>query len=374
MQVREVHRPSHRRRSRFARGLVAVAIAGLVLAACGNGEEDVEEPAAEEPEDAEDTTEPDDAEEAEPAEDWPDDRIRILVGASEGGGLDTIARLLQGPLSEELGVDVIVENHVGANTSIANQIAYNEGDECYDVVHNNFPIFSFSYHVNDVDYTYDDVYPIAATQRQPAVFVVPGDSPIDTLQELVDEMEARPGELTASVSALAGTNTLGIMELEDALGLDANVIDYDGGSPARQAVISGEVDFSHTSVFAAMPLLEGGELKILAAHQTPEDWADFADVDVLADVPTVEEAIGVEVTSNTASYGLTANRTCYENFPERYQILHDATRAVLDSPEWTELLEELDLELSVMNISAEDYHATLEAEQEVVRQFAEEQF
>lgn len=376
MHPRAARHRIHRRRPRLIRGVAVVAALGLLLAACGNGDTDdggaTADPETEDPA----TDEPDNGgEETEAAEDWPTEPIRFLVGASEGGGLDTLARILQGPLSEELGVDVIVENHPGAQTSIAATIAHNEGDDCGIIVHNNFPIFFGSYHVNDVDYTYEDIYPVAATQNQPSVIVVPGDSEFDDVNDLIEAIREAPGERTASVSAITSTNAIGLMEMEEVLGLDINIVDYDGGSPARQAVLSGEVDFSHTSVFAAMPLLEGGELKILAAHQTPEDWERFTEVDVLSDVPPLREATGEDAFgSNTATYGITVNRTCSDEHPERYQRLVDAAETVLNDPDYLAQLEELDLELSTLDFTPEEYHEQLEQQRDQVDQLAPELF
>jgi tripartite-type tricarboxylate transporter receptor subunit TctC len=182
-------------------------------------------------------------------------------------------------------------------------------------------------------------------------------------------------EKSASVSAISSTNAIRLMQMEDVLGLDINIIDFDGGAPARQAVISGEVDFSHTSVFAAMSLL-GEELRMLAAHQTEDDWEPFREVDVLADVPTLREATGEEAfESNTASYGITVNRTCYENHPERYERLVDASYDVMESDEFIAQLEELDLELSTMSdIPPDEYHEMLETERQEVDRLAADLF
>jgi putative tricarboxylic transport membrane protein len=375
---------ARRSRPRWVRGIASVAVAGLLLAACGGDTDPADdEPPADEPadegdgdEDDEDDGDEGNGDAAEPDEEWPTDAIRVLVGAAEGGGLDTLARLIQPRLAAELGVDVIVENHAGAQTSIASTIAYNEGDECDVIVHNNFPIFLVSYLLNDVDFTYDDIYPIAATQNQPSVIVVPGDSEYDTIDDLINEARERPGELTASVSAIASTNAIGILEMEDLLGIDVNIIDFDGGAPARQAVLSGEVDFSHTSVFAAMPLLAGGELKMLAAHQTEDDWARFREeVDVLADVPTLREATGDDsFGSNTATYGLTANRTCYEDHPNRHQTLVDAVENVLSDPDYIAQLEELELELSTLDYTPEEYHESLLEQRRQVEEVADDLF
>lgn len=351
---------------RWKRGIALAAGLGLLIAGCGGGDGGGSNG---------DQAAGNGSDDSDSGEEWPTDQIRILVGAAEGGGLDTLARILQGSVSNELGVDVVVENHEGAQSTIANTIAFNEGDECDVLVHNNFPLINFGWHINDVDFDLDDMYPVAATQNQPSVIVVPGDSEYEVFDDLIDAARERPGELTASVSAISTTNAVGIMQIEDELGVDVNIIDFDGGGPARTAVISGEVDFSHTSVFAAMPLLEGGELRVLGAHQTPEDWEPFRAIDSLADVETLSEITGNDAFgSNTATYGMTVNQTCADDFPERYDTLVDAFATVMASDEYLAQLEDLELDLSVLDFTPDEYYDSLVAQNEEVDAIAPDLF
>ena len=50
---------------------------------------------------------------------FPNKPVTIVVGFEPGGGTDTTARILQGPLGEQIGQQVIVENRAGAGGNIA---------------------------------------------------------------------------------------------------------------------------------------------------------------------------------------------------------------------------------------------------------------
>lgn len=128
-----------KRRGSFARHLSAVMVLGLVLTACGGGD-DGDEAAPDETdatagEAAGDENEPDpdsQASETEPADDgevasfYEGETFNIIVGFSAGGGYDTYARTIAPHIGDHIPgqPDVIVENMTGAGSLVAaNQLA-----------------------------------------------------------------------------------------------------------------------------------------------------------------------------------------------------------------------------------------------------------
>ena len=53
------------------------------------------------------------------AQAWPDKPLRIMVGASPGGGTDILARMLAETLAADLKQSVVVETRPGASNTIA---------------------------------------------------------------------------------------------------------------------------------------------------------------------------------------------------------------------------------------------------------------
>jgi len=64
------------------------------------------------------------------AQTWPDKPLRIMVGASAGGGTDILARLLADKLAPALKQTVTVENRPGASNTIAAELAAKAAPRC----------------------------------------------------------------------------------------------------------------------------------------------------------------------------------------------------------------------------------------------------
>jgi tripartite-type tricarboxylate transporter receptor subunit TctC len=55
------------------------------------------------------------------AQAYPSRPVRLFVRFAPGGGTDVTARLLQPPLSERLGQQILIENRSGAGTNVATE-------------------------------------------------------------------------------------------------------------------------------------------------------------------------------------------------------------------------------------------------------------
>ena len=56
------------------------------------------------------------------AQSWPTKPIKLVVPYPPGGGTDVIARIVQEPLSQALGQQIIIDNRGGAGGSIGSDI------------------------------------------------------------------------------------------------------------------------------------------------------------------------------------------------------------------------------------------------------------
>ena len=219
---------------------------------------------------------------------WPTKPITFVVPYPPGGGTDVIARIVQEPLSKQLGQPIVIENRGGAGGSIGTNVAAKAAPDGHTL------LFTLSSHsINPAIYknlpfdTERDFRPISTICSLPQLFAVHPGTPYRKFSELVEYIKGHPGRIDyASVGVGSPSHMAGeLLELK----LRAHMvhIPYRGGGPAVAATMAGDVPLLIVSIPAAMSQVRAGRLRPLAvstAKRTP----------VLPDVPTVAEATGLK--------------------------------------------------------------------------------
>lgn len=212
-------------------------------------------------------------------------KLKLVVPFSPGGSVDGLARTVADGLQKTGGAAVIVENRPGAGGNIAaNLVAKSTGDTT------NLLVTSINFYVNPVivrNSGYDafkDFAPIAHLGSMPYVFVVPPDSGIGSLKDVVAQARANPGKLSWG---FGGNGTLGHflgMALEDASGMKGNPVAYRGGPDLLTALGGKHIDMVIMTVQSAAPLVKQGRLKAIAMSEPERNK-------VLPNVPTAHEQV-----------------------------------------------------------------------------------
>lgn len=276
------------------------------------------------------------------------DTLRWVVPFSPGGGTDTTTRQLQPLLEDALGMPIEIENIEGGSQSIGTNVALNEGGaECQTVFTQAIPHISLSWMLQDVDYTYDDVAAIGNVVNDGGVIRVANDARWNTAEELIQEATESPGEITMSTSGFSSANYLALVQIMEATGAEFNIVNFDGGNPARTAVVSGEVDATHATVYNSLHVAE--DTRVLAVHMNENQWPDLTD-----DAPPLSEALGVDLPEAPSRVGVFTAAACRDDHPDRYQVLHDALEQVVTSDEFSDTLAETDEEGKIGYMSGEE--------------------
>ncbi|GAA1666307.1 C4-dicarboxylate ABC transporter substrate-binding protein [Mycolicibacterium murale] len=274
--------------------------------------------------------------------------IRWIVPSSPGGGFDTTSRQMEPFLAEALGTTATVENREGGGQAIGAQVMLSEGGaECTSIVTHGVPHLMFSYMTQAVDFDLSSFAPVGGISIEPGIVRVMNSAPWQSIQELVDDATARPGQIKFSVSLLQSNNYIALLQMERELGIDLNIIGYDGGGPSRTALVSGEVDATHAGVFNSLAIAD--DSRVLAVSQPENRWPDITN-----DAPPINEELGIELPPNASNYGLFASAECRDNNPERYQALVDGLKATLENPDYLAALTELGEESKVAYLTPDE--------------------
>jgi tripartite-type tricarboxylate transporter receptor subunit TctC len=219
---------------------------------------------------------------------WPTKPVTFIVPYPPGGGTDVIARILQDPLSKQLGEPIIVDNRGGAGGSIGTNVAAHAAPDGYTF------LFTLSSHsINPVIYnklpfdTERDFRPVSMVASLPQLFAVNPSTPYNSFAELMAYVKENPGKIDFASVGIGSPSHMAGELLKMRLNAFMVHIPYRGGGPAVMATMAGDVPLLIVSIPAAMSQVRAGRLRPLAVStrtRTP----------ILPDVPTVAEATGLK--------------------------------------------------------------------------------
>lgn len=265
-----------------------------------------------------------DSETAEGA--FPCDKITWLIGQPPGGGSDQDVRKMQPGLEEALGAKLDIQYREGADGTLAwSDLTKAEADGC-TLGTSLFPQQIVQPQMfESAGYETFGFTHVSLTERAPGSFFVRADSPYETLDDLIADATARPGEITvSSVGTVAGGSFAFVQFLEEA-GVDMKYVPQtDGAGSAISAVQGGHIDVGALDIGAV--LRSGDELRALAVSSDERHPA-------LPDVPTFSE-LGFDV-SSTITWGVIGPPGMPEDVTTQ---LSDAIQAVFADPEMEELI------------------------------------
>jgi len=226
-----------------------------------------------------------------------DKPIRIMVGASPGGGTDILARMLADKFAPSLKQSVVVENRPGASNTIAADVTAHATPDGTTLLLATNTGQAIAPHLLKLKYdSIKDLQPIGLVAVMPNVLVVSAVTPYRNVKELLAAMADKPGTFKYASSGIGSTQHVGGEAFGLSTGTKSTHIPYKGSSQAHIDLISGEVSMMFDSASSAMSQIKAGKLRPLAVT------ADKRAAE-LPDVPTLAEQ-GVKGADVQTWYGL----------------------------------------------------------------------
>jgi putative tricarboxylic transport membrane protein len=256
--------------------------------------------------------------------------IKMMIPANPGGGWDTTGRAL-GKALQDAGVasSVTYENKGGAAgiIGLAQYANATKGDGNSLMVMGAVMLGGII--TGKPPVSLDKVTPIARLTSEYNVFVVPANSPLKTMKDVVEQMKKDPGSVKWGGGSRGSTEHIAAAMLAREVGVDAtkvNYVPFRGGGEAVAAILGGNVTVGGSGYSEFQQYIETGKMRPIAVTSAKRLKG--------IDIPTmIEQGYNIDIGNWRGVYapaGLTAAQR---------KALTDMVLKATKSKSWAESLE-----------------------------------
>ncbi|WP_213958471.1 MULTISPECIES: tripartite tricarboxylate transporter substrate binding protein [unclassified Variovorax] len=257
------------------------------------------------------------------AQAWPSKPVTIVVPFPAGGSTDMVGRAIGTRLGAKFGQSFVVDNRAGATGTIgATQVKRAAPDGYTFLVTSLGPLVIAPHLIKGMQYdALKDFDPITVAVQAPNVLVVPANSAMNSVADVIANEKKNPGKMTFASSGNGSSDHLTAEVFWQQTGTTGLHVPYKGGAPAITDLLGGQVDASFQNVNAVVQNIKAGKLKALAVTGDKRS-------PVLPDVPTLGEA-GVKGVDVYSWQALVAPKGLPADIKAQ---MHEATVAALNDP------------------------------------------
>ena len=199
--------------------------------------------------------------EAAGARNWPNGAVTVICPWAVGGVADMVNRKTAAFGPEYLGVPILATNELGAGGNVAlTNFLKNEANS-QNLIFGGEGSFSIAPNVDGADalrFTYDDYVPVINLYSAIFVMTAAADLDITDLESL--EAFGKGEKVKVAVNGMAGSEAFLAKALFKELGLDLELVSYNGANLALDAAAKGETSFAISHQSQAKGSVEGGIL------------------------------------------------------------------------------------------------------------------
>lgn len=235
------------------------------------------------------------------AKPYPSRDINMVVPWNPGGSTDLTGRAMADAMGKSLGTNIVVTNTPGSGGSVGALTVQKAEKDGYNILANGMLALTAMPVLGYTETTHRDWDYYLATFT-PNVLAVRKDSPYQTAQDLLDDLAARPGEVTDGTGGMGSGGHLGIEVLCAATGLTYKHVPYEGGGKAVTAALAGEVDFTSQLLVEMQDMFVSGDMRALANFTSEDITLENGTVipSILNFVPELEDRLPMGETTGIA--------------------------------------------------------------------------
>ncbi len=209
---------------------------------------------------------------------YPTRNIDAIITWGAGGLTDTIARNFIPLLEEQLGTSVIPQNKPGASGAVGSQEVASKAADGYTILFTTTESAGVWNVMGISPLDVKEFKPVILLSSLTPTVAVRKDSPWSSVEDLVADAQARPGEIIAGFAAPGSTGHVGSLLFAKYSNSDFNVVPFGGGADVMAALLGGHIDVAFNPIGTVHGNYLAGELDILATFSNEQ-------IDLLPDVP-----------------------------------------------------------------------------------------
>ena len=225
--------------------------------------------------------------EASAQEKFPIKEVKLVVPFTPGGITDLTARVIAKHLTKLWGQNVVVENMPGGGGTKGTMYVLDAPKDGYTMMLSATGQATQNPAIDTkLPYKWDQPTLVARTNVSPLVFVVNGDSPWNSLSDVISDVAKDPAKYKYGTSGPGGVGSIAISLLLGGNGVDLQKLGKEtlqGGAGILDAVIAGKTHFAAQYLAEMEPQLKDKSLKPLAVSTAQR-------VKQLPNTPTGKEA------------------------------------------------------------------------------------
>lgn len=216
--------------------------------------------------------------------DFPSKPIRYISASGPGGASDIIARTVGAALSENLGVQVVVDNRPGAGNTIGAELAARAAPDGHTIFGCNIASLTVSPALyRKLGYDPErDFAPLGMIASNPNVFSMHPSLPATTIPQFTALAKAHPGKLNYGSAGVGSSPQLSMELFKIKTHINIVHIAYKGASPALLDLIGGRIEAMTSTVPAVLPAVRQRKVRALGVTSAKRD-PDIPDVPTIAE-------------------------------------------------------------------------------------------
>lgn len=233
------------------------------------------------------------------AQDYPNAPIHVICGFPPGSTADISARVVGARMGQILGQQLVIENRVGAGSSLAAAQVVRAPKDGYTLFIGNAANVINAAMSSSLNFDfYKDFEPVVLITSTPTVLAVTPELGVKSVKDLIALAKAKPGELSFGSSGVGSSTHLALELFNSLAKVKITHIPYSGSPQVVTDMLANRVNGYFSPASTVMGHVQAGKLVALAVTD-PKRSA------IIPDLPTMIEA-GVPDFESVLWFGIQA--------------------------------------------------------------------